>query len=209
MKKKILLKIHNPKKIYNELTMALCPYRKCSHGSITFIVEGTIANPRVGIRYPGYKLKRRILKRPNKNSALWANLLDFEVIPFEHKEESSSASFTYAKLLKDYEMYKKNSDIFWEMLLKLFERNEITKKPPKLGGIDSQQFLEMLKWMWIQEDFNYRLSWQETGSPIKYRLENKTGSVTSKGAGRSKFFAALILIRENHFDFATVRKIIP
>jgi hypothetical protein len=209
MTKKILLQIHNPEKIYNELAIALCPYRERSPGSIIFIVEGSLKNPRIGIRYPGYKLKRRVLKKPNKNSALWANLLDFEVVPFEQKKEGSSVSFTYANLLKDFETYKKDSSIFWDMLSELFERNKITKKPPKLGGINPQQFLEMLKWMWIQEDLNYRLSWEEIGSPIKYRLENKTGSVTSKGAGRSKFYAALILVKEGHFDAATMRRIIP
>jgi len=209
MQNKILLEIHNPEKIYSELASALCPHRESPLGSITFIVEGSINEPRIGIRYPGYKLKRRTLKKPNKNSALWANLLDFEVIPYEHNKEISSTLFTYANLLKDYDMYKKDSDIFWEILTELYKRNIITKTPPKLSGIDSLQFLEMLKWMWLQEDLNYRLSWQEAGSTIKYRLENKTGSVTSKGAGRAKFYAALILIRGGYFDYATVRKIIP
>jgi len=66
----------------------------------------------------------------------------------------------------------------------------------------------MLKWIWIQEDFNYRFSWQEVNSPIRYVLETRTGSRTSKGAGRAKFFAALILLK-HHFTFEQVKKIIP
>jgi hypothetical protein len=209
MAKTIELKIKDQKNIYKELATSLCPYKDKLEGSILFIVEGTIKNPAIGLRYPGRKLHKRLLKKPNKNSALWANLLDFEVVPFNNNKEVNSNLFTYGNLLKDYETYKKDNDIFWEMLGELFEQNTITKKPPKLKGIDSRQFLEMLKWMWIQEDLNYRLSWEEAGSPIKYRLENKTGSVTSKGAGRSKFYAALILVREDHFDASTVRKIIP
>jgi len=69
--------------IFKHLTRALLPYHTKATGSHLFIVEGTLAKPRIGIRYPGYKLKQRTLKRPNKNSALWANLFDFEVIPFE------------------------------------------------------------------------------------------------------------------------------
>ena len=73
----------------------------------------------------------------------------------------------------------------------------------------SPQFLEMLKWMWIQEDLNYKLSWREVGSKMPYRLQNRNGGPTSKGAGRDKFYAALILVHGNYFDAASMRKIIP
>ena len=69
-------------------------------------------------------------------------------------------------------------------------------------------YLLMLKWMWIQEDFNYRLSWQEVNSPVRYVLETRTGSRTARGAGRAKFFAALVLLKY-HFTFEQVKKIIP
>jgi len=65
-----------------------------------------------------------------------------------------------------------------------------------------------LKWIWLQEDFNYKFSWKEVDSPVQYTLENKTGKPTSKGAGRAKFFAALILLK-HHFNFEEVKKIIP
>ena len=209
MAKKILLKIKNSEKIYHELAHALCPYKEKPVGSVIFIVEGTTTKPRIGIRYPGYKLKRRILKKPNKNSALWANLLDFEVVPFEKGKETSSVYFTYANLLKDFEAYKKTNNVFWRMILQVHSHNVIDKEPPKLGGIGSRQFLEMLKWMWIQEDLNYKLSWKEVSSEIPYRLQNKNGKPTSKGAGRDKFYAALILVHGGYFNAASMRKIIP
>ena len=69
--------------IFKHLADALLPYHTKAVGSYLFVVVGTLAKPRIGIRYPGYKLKPRALKKPNKNSALWANLFDFEVVPFE------------------------------------------------------------------------------------------------------------------------------
>lgn len=72
------LKIKNNEKIYQELTKALYLYRERPQGSVLFIVEGTKRNPIIGIRYPGKKLKRRTLKAIRANSALWANLYDFE-----------------------------------------------------------------------------------------------------------------------------------
>ena len=82
---KKISEIHIPggSDIFKHLTRALLPYHTKAVGSYLFIVEGTLAKPRIGIRYPGYKLKQRTLKKPNKNSALWANLFDFEVVPFE------------------------------------------------------------------------------------------------------------------------------
>lgn len=195
--------------IFKHLADALLPYHTGKVGSYLFIVEGTFVKPRVGIRYPGYKLRQRRLKKPNKNSALWANLFDFEVVPFKNGKEDNSASFTYAKLLKDFEVYKKNNKFFWKMIVKLHNCNVIDKKPPKFRGINSLQFLEMLKWMWVQEDLNYKLSWKDVGSKIPYRLENKNGTPTGKGAGRDKFYAGLILVHEGHFDAASMRKIIP
>lgn len=95
------------------------------------------------------------------------------------------------------------------MIVRIHGHNIIDEEPPKLGGIDSRQFLEMLKWMWIQEDLNYRLSWKEVGSEMPYSLQNKNGRPTSKGAGRDKFYAALILVHGNYFDAKSIRKIIP
>jgi len=204
----IELKIKNPKKIYQELANALAPHREKPTGSILFIVEGTKKNPIIGIRYPGKKLRKRVLKTIRSNSALWANLYDFEVIPFRNGKQLNTQEFTYEKLLKDFQEYKRKSKKFWSMLKELYKDNAITKKPPKLGGLDTRLYLLVLKWMWIQEDFNYRYNWKEVNSPIRYVLETRTGSRTSRGAGRAKFFAALILLK-HHFSFEQVKKIIP
>ena len=208
MTKLIELKIKDPKKIYQELATALYPYKNKPVGSMLFIVEGTRKNPIIGLRYPGRKLRKRLLKKPNKNSALWANLYDFEVVPFKNKKEINTQKFTFGEIMKDFQENKRNNEIFWKQIEELEQNNTITRNPPKLQGIDSGLYLLMLKWIWIQEDFNYRFSWQEVNSPIRYVLETRTGSRTSKGAGRAKFFAALILLK-HHFTFEQVKKIIP
>lgn len=208
MPKVIELKIKNPKKIYQELAKALAPYRKKPAGSVLFIVEGTRKNPIIGLRYPGRKLRKRSLKRPNKNSALWANLYDFEVVPFKNKKEINTQKFTYEEMMKDFQENKRGNEKFWKQIEELYQNNTITKKPPKLRGINPALYLLMLKWMWIQEDFNYRFSWQEVDSSVRYVLETRTGSRTARGAGRAKFFAALVLLK-HYFDFEQVKKIIP
>ncbi len=208
MAKIIELKIKDNKKIYQELTKTLSKYRQKPQGSILFIVEGTKAYPIIGIRYPGKKVKQRNLKKPNKNSALWANLYDFEVVPFEKRKEINTQKFTFQEMLKDFQETKKKNKKFWNLIEKLYYTNEINNKTPKLSGIIPKLYLMVLKWIWLQEDFNYRFNWQEVNSPIRYVLENRTGSRTAKGAGRAKFFAALILLK-NNFTFEQVKKIIP
>lgn len=200
------LKITNLKNIYKETVAALYPHKEKPQGTITFIVEGTTEKPLVGIRYPGKKLFRRKLKKPNKNSALWANLYDFEVVPMD--ERFKTADFTYDAILKDFEQNKMKDKFFWKQIETLYCENNIINTPPDLPGIDSLLFLLMLKWIWIQEDFNYRLDWKEVNSPEKYILETRTGTRTGNGAGRAKFFAALILLK-NYFSFEQVKKIIP
>lgn len=200
------LKIVNPENIYKEIVSALYPYRKEPQGTMLFIVEGTKEQPLVGISYPGRKLFQRRLSRPNRNSALWANLYDFEVVPMD--ERSTTADFTYDAILKDFEQNKMEDASFWKQIEELYYKNTITSTLPALPGIAPLLFLLMLKWIWIQEDFNYRLDWQEVNSPEKYVLETRTGTRTGKGAGRAKFFAALILLR-THFTFEQIKKIIP
>lgn len=211
MAKFIELKIKDPKNIYQELTQVLCPYRNKPAGTMLFVVESTIKNPIIGLRYPGRKLRKRTLKKPNKNSALWANLYDFEVVPFRNGNEVSTKEFTLENMVNDFQEKKKNNEKFWIQIEEIYQNNNITQEPPNLPGIEPKLYLLMLKWIWIQEDFNYRLNWQEVNSPIKYVLETRTGSRTAKGAGRAKSFAALILLKHhsNLFTFEQVKKIIP
>jgi len=204
----IELKIKSHKRIYQELAKALSPFKEKPAGSILFIVEGTKKRPIIGIRYPGKKVRKRVLKTIRTNSALWANLYDFEVVPFKNGKEVDTQKFTFEALLKDFQNNKRNSEKFWKILEKLYQDNTMTKNPPKLPGIDSQLYLLVLKWIWIQEDFNYRFGWEEVNSPVRYVLETRTGSRTAKGAGRAKFFAVLILLK-HHFTFEQVKKIIP
>ncbi len=110
--------------------------------------------------------------------------------------------------MKDFQEHKIKSRTFWKLLESVYYKNSFNTKPPKLPGIDPLLYLLVLKWIWIQEDFNYRFKWQEVGSPVPYVLETKTGTITSGGAGRAKFFAALILLK-NGFTFEQVKKIIP
>jgi len=208
MPKIIELKIKDSKTIYQELTKALSPYREELAGSILFVVEGTRKKPVVGLRYPGKKVRKRVLKVIRANSALWANLYDFEVVPYKNGKEITTGEFTFEKILRDFQDNKRNSEKFWKQIEELHQKNTITKKPPKLKGINPELYLLMLKWIWLQEDFNYRFSWQEVNSPVRYVLETRTGSRTARGAGRAKFFAALILLK-HHFTFEQVKKIIP
>jgi len=207
-KKIIELTIRNPEKIYEELAVILAPEREEPARSVLFIVEGTKEKPIIGIRYPGKKVKKRQLKVVRKDSALWANLYDFEVVPYENGKEVQTTRFTFEELLTDFDIHKKQSDKFWEILKELYKYNTITKTPPDLEGIEPLLYLRTLKWIWIQEDFNYRLSWEEVNSPVRYRLETRTGNSTKKGAGRGKFFGAMVLLK-NGFSFKQVKKIIP
>jgi len=205
-----ILKVPEGDDIFKHLAKSLIPYCKSSVGSFLFIVEGSIKKPRIGIKYPGRKLRfRNEIKKIHKSSVLWANLLDFEVIPFEKGKPGVSTKFTYANLLKDFEDYKKRSAEFWIILLELHKHNRIIKEIPTLEGINPKLFLEMLKWMWIQEDTNYKLSYKDVESPLRYRLETRSQKPTGKGAGRNKFFAALILVKEGYFSAKEIRKIIP
>lgn len=148
------------------------------------------------------------MKSKRVNSAEWGNLFDFLVIPYTSGKEEKEQEFTFEKMLKDFELYKRDSEEFWKRIEDIYYNNTISNEPPTLSGINSKQFLLVLKWIWIQEDFNYKLSWEDVGSPIKYILVTRTGTRTAKGAGRGKFFAALILLK-HHFTFDEVKKIIP
>lgn len=198
--------------IYNQLAQNLTPYREKPYFSVEFIVEGTKEHPVVGIRYPGRKLVNRvnvgrILKLRN-NSVEWANLLDFLVIPYDDGRPREEQEFTFEGILRDFQDNKRDSEEFWELIVKLYYNNEVGSNIPTLPGLDPLLYLKVLKWIWIQEDLNYKFSSKDINSPVKYVLETRTGNRTSKGAGRGKFFAALILLRKDYFSFEEVKKII-
>ncbi len=200
------LHIKNPKEVYKELSNFLYKYADSPAGSYLFIVEGTVKKPIMAIRYPGKKVRKREVKKITKSSCLWANMLDFEVVVYENGKELGSKDFTFSKIAEDYDKNKKGNKEFWSCLEELFKTDEVKRSIPKLPGIDSELFLLAVKWIWIQEDLNYRLNWEETCSPVKYRLESKKGNSVSGGAGRKRFYAFLRLL--DWFDFKTVCKII-
>ncbi len=206
-----LLTIKDPKQIYQELASFLIQYKDSPQGTHLFVVEGTLNNPIVALRYPGRKLVKRTHKAKTKpkNFIEWANLCDFEVVGFRNRVEIPKNELTYSKIFEDFAANKIKSATFCRLLDNLYKHNTITGEIPTLHGIDSKLFLLMLKWLWIQEDLNYKLSWREVNSKIPYRLQNRNGGPTSKGAGRDKFYAALILVHGNYFDAASMRKIIP
>jgi hypothetical protein len=209
MPRKLELKIENLKTMYNEIVLRLLPFREENKQSIEFVVEGNKDDPMVAVRYPGQKVKKRHLKGKRKDSAEWQNLFDFVVVPYINGQPGRPEDFTFERLLEDFQENKKQNEEFWECIKKIYYENKLTKKPPKLKGIESKTFLLTLKWTWIQEDLNYKYSWQDVKSPIKYVRVSKRGKIISSGAGRAKSFAALILIKSNFFSFEEVKKIIP
>lgn len=187
---------------YKQIVSKLDKYKDRPIASVEFIVERDEKNRKIiGIKYPGRKIKKRNLKRPRKNSAPWENLYDFFVAVYDKKESDISEGFTWAKLIEDFEKYKKKDKKFWHILNGLYKNNKIQNSIPKLAGIDSKLFLLAIKWMWVQEDLNYRYCSKDIESPTKYIN-------TKKGVGRTKSFAAFVLVKYG-FPFKVVRKIIP
>lgn len=203
---KILLDLKGKEsEIYEELVKWFDPYKDSEPCSIEFVVEGTLEKPIISIRYPGKKLVKLESKR--KNGIRYGNLLDFVVIIYNSESEEISG-FTFENILQDFEANKKNDDKFWKILSEIYHNNKLSEEPPKLNGIDSLLFLLALKWIWIQEDLNYKLSSTEVNSVTKYKLLSRKGKPMSKGAGRAKFFGALVLLK-NGFSISEVKKIIP
>ncbi len=198
VERKLLAINYDAKNIFHEIAMQLYPYCDYEKHSVVFVVEGTLEYPIVVIKYPGDK------KRKRAGKIKYANLYDFLVIPYEDGVELEKKDFTYKKMFRDYTKNKINNNRFWELIEKLYFEISINEKPPELPGINSELYLLVLKWLWIQEDFNYK----EVLSPIKYVLETKGGSRT-KGAGRRKFFAALFLAKKHtkYFTYDEIEKI--
>ena len=171
-------------------------------------MEGSPDNPLVGIRYPGKKVMRRNIDSTRRNVIRWANLLDFLVVPYQNKRELNPQNFTFDNLIEDFYENKLHNDEFWKCVEDVYYHNTLPERAPKADGIEPLLFLAVLKWIWIQEDLNYRFSWREIDSPVKYILLSARGKRMSKGAGRAKFFGALILLRHD-FTLKVVRKIIP
>ncbi len=150
-----LLQIEDLEDIYHIISTELEPYKENPTYSMEFIVEGTLLEPIIGIRYPGKKVKNRNLANSPRIKYNWANLFDFKVIPYFEGREIDETSFTYENILKDFEKNKKDSDEFWLLLNNVYRNNEVKETRLLLEGIETNLFLYVMKWLWIQEDFNY------------------------------------------------------
>lgn len=192
-------------RIFEEIAKALDPYKDEETLSKEFVAEGTLEEPIISIKYPGKKLVR--LNPRRRNAAAYANLFDFVVVIHENGEENIN-DFTFEKILNDFEENKKNDGEFWNILKEMYLTNKLIREPPELEGINSKLFLLAIKWIWIQEDFNYKLKWDEINSPTRYKLLSRRGNSMSRGAGRAKFFGALTLLK-NGFTIQEVKKIVP
>ncbi len=54
-----ILKVPEGDDIFKHLAKSLIPFRESLAGAHLFIVEGSIKKPRIGIKYPGRKLRFR------------------------------------------------------------------------------------------------------------------------------------------------------
>lgn len=210
----IELKIKNTKNIYQELAKTLENYKDKPQCSVRFIVEGNLQNPLVAIDYPGRKMFKRESKSNREGIAQYANLFDFMVVPYKARKPLGVEDFTFEKFLEDFKNNKSDNEEFWKMLQELYYSNTFYGDPPKLPGIDPRTFLLTLKWIWLEEDLNYKFKWEDTKSKTKYvlaKISKKTGKEqpVSRGAGRAKFFAALVLLKRKDFSYEEVKKIIP
>jgi len=197
-------KLHS-KTLFTDLTKELDPYKEKETISKVFLVDASPDNNvKILIKYPGKKVKKRNGRIP------WANLYDFLVVPNYKGKDMDTRKLQWRNLMKDFYENKIKSKKFWELLENIYKNNEFDyKKVPKLDGMDPTLFFLLLKWMWIQEDINYKYSSKDIPDcPSEYRNETKGGSPT-KGAGRGKFYAALLLVKYHGFTPHEVGRIIP
>lgn len=207
------INIKNWHKVFTELTQALDDYKEKPVLSQEFIVEENQSkNIQIRIKYPGKKVKRRFKKgtKVRKNVIPWANLYDFLVIPYVKGKAEETNRLQWRNLLKDFYENKMKSKKFWKLLEAVYKYNDFNYMDvPKLNGIDSELFLMLIKWLWIQEDLNYKYNSKNIPHcPTRYRNETKAGSAT-KGVGRGKFYAALLLVKYHGFTAYEVGRIIP
>ena len=191
--------------LFEDLTKELDPYKEKPLNSVTFLVESSPDNKvKILIKYPGRKVRKRTGRIP------WANLYDFLVVPVYDRKEIESRNLQWRNLMDDFYKHKIQSTEFWEVLENVYKNNEFDyKKVPKLDGMAPILFLLLIKWMWIQEDLNYKYCSKDISNCLsEYRNETKGGSPT-RGAGRGKFYATLLLVKYHNFTPYEVGRIIP
>ena len=184
------------KEMLHQIAEALDPYKGLPEASEEFVVEGALEKPEIMIRYPGKKVKKRTLKNPLRQGAvLWEALYDFLVIPISYGRELPFSEFNYRKIAQDFHDHKRGSEDFWECLRLVYKSNIVPIKVPKLPGMDSRILLLTLKWMWLQEDINYKYNSKDISSPTAYTYANG-----SKALGRKKSWAVFVLMKYQGYD---------
>lgn len=181
--------------IFEDLSKVLDPYKERKAGSVKFLVDSSPDGKiRIFIKYPGRKVFKRKLKQNRLDSIHWDFLYDFLVVPEFGSKMLNEKDFTYRKILTDFDENKKHDNDFWSAILEVLEKNNVAPNCfSNLKGIDSRLFLYVLKWLWIQEDLNYRFNHKDFSAPTRYRLPR------GKSLGRKKFFASLILVRTPYY----------
>ena len=179
---------------FEDLTRELDPYKEAKTGTHEFIVDGDkTGQVEIRINYPGRTASKRKLQLITANSVLWENLYDFAVVPYFKGQMLDIRDFTYRKVLDDFEHYKRGDEDFWNAIVSLYKHNTLPDtKFAHLKGIDPVLFLYVLKWLWAQEDLNYRVNHKDFKCPTKYMNQKR-------GVGRGKFFASLLLVRSGYF----------
>jgi len=188
-------------KIYEKLTGQLDSHKNKPIGSVCFLVDSDPSGDiKIFIKYPGRKIAKRPLKRINSNSVLWENLYDFFAVPYYLGKEVTEYKFTYKEMLDDFEKFKKNDEDFWGAILHLYEENKIIQKQfGAVGGMSPLLFLYTLKWLWIQEDLNYRFNHKPNKNEHSIKTPTYYTNKTT-GVGRGKFFASLLLVKSGYFS---------
>jgi hypothetical protein len=200
-----LIEISNSSFPFPEIAAQLLPHRAKESHAEEFFVEMEDSNPIVSILYPG----KKVAKRPPPKKVEWANLYDFAVQSYHKGVKLDLSLFTFENMLEDFYENKRDDDDFWELTEEIYDTNLLSRDPPNLPGLDSKVYLLTLKWIWIQEDFRYKYDWKEVKSRTRYVRLSKKGHSLSRGAGRAKFFAAMVLLRNRLFSYEEVKKIIP
>jgi len=184
------------KRMLHDISVALDPFKDKPNESEEFVVEGTLEDPKILIRYPGKKKKRRPLKNPKRKGAvLWEALYDFLVIVIKDGSEVPIKEFSYRKIVADIRE-NKDDERFWECLDTVYKKNEIPARIPKLDGIDCEALLMVMKWIWLQEDINYKYNWKDIDSPTRYTTVRGI-----RALGRKKSRAMFLLNRHHGHEF--------
>ncbi len=182
--------------IFEDLAKILDPHKEDTLISNTFLVDSSKNEQiKIVIKYPGKKVKPRNLKRVNASSVLWECVYDFLVSPIFKCKEIPGNELTYRKILTDFEENKKGNAIFWDAIVELYKSNIVVEKNyGPLKGLNPLLFIYTLKWLWIQEDLNYKLNHSDIDFPTRYKVAS-----SSKALGRKKFFTALLLVEKHNY----------